>query len=78
MVGYVTAEVAAERWNVTVRQVQILCKCGRVDGAEQFGRAWAIPETAVKPTRTGKLKPGRRPKPKSDTFVKEGSNGNQD
>jgi hypothetical protein len=59
--GYVIAEVIAERWNVSLRQVQYLCKNGKVDGAEKFGKSWAVPETAVKPTRTGKLKPGRKP-----------------
>jgi len=60
--GYVKAEEMAKRWNVTVRQVQILCHDGKVEGAEQFGRAWAIPENAPKPTRTTELKPGRKPK----------------
>jgi hypothetical protein len=62
MNGYVTADVIAERWNVTARQVEILCKAGKIEGAEKFGGAWAIPENAAKPTRTGKLKPGRKPK----------------
>jgi hypothetical protein len=42
--------------------VEILCKAGKIKGAEKFGLAWAIPENAVKPTRAGKLKPGRKPK----------------
>ena len=62
MNGYVQAEEIAERWNVSIRQVQILCKAGKIDGAVKFGTTWAIPEDAAKPTRTGKLKPGRKPK----------------
>ncbi len=62
MIGYEKAEDLAERWNISVRQVQILCKAGKVEGAIKFGTTWAIPEGAVKPTRTGKLKPGRKPK----------------
>lgn len=62
MNGYVTAEVMAERWNVTIRQVQILCKNGKIEGASKFGSTWAIPENTQKPTRTGKFKPGRKPK----------------
>ena len=62
MNGYVQADVIARRWDVSKRQVQTLCKEGRIDGAVKFGNTWAIPENAVKPTRTGKLKPGRKPK----------------
>ena len=62
MRGFVTAEKTAEYWNVSVRQVQLLCKNGKIEGVSKFGGAWAIPEDAPKPTRTGKLKPGRKPK----------------
>ena len=62
MIGYVQADEIARLWNVSKRQVQTLCKEGRIDGAIKFGNTWAIPENAVKPTRTGKLKPGRKPK----------------
>ena len=62
MIGYVRAEELAERWNVSARQIQMLCKAGKIEGAIKFGTTWAIPEGAVKPTRTGKLKPGRKPK----------------
>ena len=62
MNGYVTVCDLAEKWGVTERQVQSLCKAGKIDGAIKFGPAWAIPEDAVKPTRTGDLKPGRKRK----------------
>ena len=60
MNGYAKAEIMAERWNVSVRQVQLLCQNGKIDGASKFGNAWAIPENTPKPTRTGKYKPGRK------------------
>ena len=62
MDGYVQAEEMAKHWNVSVRQVQYLCKTGKVNGVSKFGNAWVIPENTPKPTRTGKLKPGRKPK----------------
>ena len=62
MNGYVQAEVIAERWDVSARQVQLLCQNGMIEGASKFGNAWAIPEGTQKPTRTGKMKPGRKPK----------------
>ena len=61
MYGYVKAEEMANRWNVSTRQVQLLCQTGKIKGASKFGNAWAIPEHTPKPTRTGKLKPGRKP-----------------
>ena len=59
---YVTVNDMAKRWNVSVRQVQFLCQNGKIEGASRFGNAWAIPKDTPKPTRTGKLKPGRKPK----------------
>ena len=62
MNGYIKACDIAEKWGVTDRQVQILCKSGKIEGAIKFGTTWAIPEDTQKPTRTGKLKPGRKRK----------------
>jgi hypothetical protein len=85
MNGYIKAEVIAERWDISLRQVQILCKAGRIKGAEKFGTTWAIPADAAKPTRTGNLKPGRKPnttdlqtvagKDKNDSYIDSGSHG---
>ena len=61
MLGYVQADKIAKKWNVSIRQIQTLCKDGRVEGAVKFGTTWAIPKNATKPTRTGKAKPGRKP-----------------
>ena len=33
MTGYVTAEEMAERWNVSARQIQMLCQNGKIEGA---------------------------------------------
>jgi len=60
--GYVKASELAEKWGITNRQVQSMCKSGKIKGATKFGPTWAIPENAVKPTRTGNIKPGRKPK----------------
>ena len=50
MNGYMTAQEAADKWGITVRQVQILCKNNRIDGATMLSRIWIIPEDAEKPT----------------------------
>ncbi|MDR1532165.1 MAG: DNA-binding protein [Clostridiales bacterium] len=72
MMGYVKAEEMAERWNVSLRQVQLFCKNGKIHGAEKFGTTWAVPADAPKPTRTGKIKPGRKPKTQP-TFSESGA-----
>ena len=71
MTGYVKAEDMAVRWNVSVRQVQLMCQNGKIKDASKFGNVWAIPENTPKPTRTGKLKPGRKPKT-SKSFHEQG------
>ncbi len=48
----------AEKWNLTPRQVQSMCKAGKIIGAQKQGRDWIIPENATKPidkrTKNGK------------------------
>lgn len=44
-----TAKEAAQKWGVTPRRVQSLCNEGKIEGAQRFGRAWMIPDTAVFP-----------------------------
>ena len=71
MIGYIRAEEAAERWNVSLRHIQRLCIDGRIDGAVKFGNTWAIPENAE---RVEKQKPGRKPKSKITNNI-AGRNG---
>ncbi len=46
---YITISEAAEKWGISVRQVQNLCKSGGIDGVVRFGHAWMIPKNAPKP-----------------------------
>ena len=62
MNGYISVKEAAERWDVTERQVQRMCVADMIPGVVRFSNTWAIPEDAVKPTRTTQFKPGRKPK----------------
>lgn len=52
MNGYITVQEAAEKWGVTPRQVQILCKENRITGAMRMSRIWIIQDDAEKPTST--------------------------
>lgn len=61
MNGYTKATDLAKKWDVSERQIQSLCHRGKIEGAIKFGQSWAIPENTKKPTRTGLLKPGRKP-----------------
>jgi len=58
MNGYISVKEAAERWDVTERQVQRMCVADMIPGVIRFSNSWAIPEDAVKPTRTVPVKPG--------------------
>lgn len=48
--GYTTVKEIAEKWGLTSRTVQILCAEGKIKGVTKFGKAWAIPVNAEKPT----------------------------
>ena len=49
MDGYESIRETAERWGVSQRLVQKLCTEGRIQGAQKFSGAWAIPTDAAKP-----------------------------
>lgn len=48
-VKYISANEAAEKWGISVRSVQNLCKNGRIYGARRFGNSWSIPEDSARP-----------------------------
>ena len=49
MFEYMTAQEAAEKWNVSLRWVQRLCKGNRIEGVMNINRVWLIPKNAEKP-----------------------------
>lgn len=49
MFEYMTAQEAAERWSISVRRVQRLCKENRIEGVLNVNRVWLIPKNALKP-----------------------------
>ncbi|MDR0513773.1 MAG: DNA-binding protein [Coriobacteriaceae bacterium] len=70
---WITVKEAAENWGVTVRQVQLLCEKGQVEGAIKFGFVWAIPAMALKPMdgRTKAAKAAKAAKAtKTDTMMR--------
>ena len=55
---YLSAKQTAEKWGISPRRIQILCKEERVPGAFIVGNSWAIPETAEKP-RDARVRNGK-------------------
>ena len=61
---YLSIQEAAEKWHVSLRRIQQLCKSGEISGAIKQGRSWRIPAQAdisVKPRQI--RRPGRLPLP---------------
>lgn len=46
---YMSITQAAEKWGITSRRIQVLCKQGRIPGTIRIGYVWAIPDDASKP-----------------------------
>lgn len=47
---YLPIQEFTDRWNISKRRIQILCKEGRINGAKMIGNIWTIPENAMKPS----------------------------
>lgn len=55
---FMTIQVASEKWGISERRIQTLCTTGRLEGAQKFGRQWAIPADVEKPV-DARIKSGR-------------------
>ncbi len=64
----ITVKQAAEKWGVTPRRVQGLCKEGKIKGAIRWERTWMIPDHAVLPS-TNKGEEPHMPMPKKSPFL---------
>jgi len=58
--NWITPQEAAEKWGITERRVQALCKNGQVDGVIRVKGGWFIPKDAPKPI-DGRCRNGRKP-----------------
>lgn len=52
MENYMTVKETAAKWKITERQVQILCKTNRIQGAIQVSRIWFDPIECIKTNKT--------------------------
>ena len=55
---YMSISQAAEKWGISPRRIQVLCKQERIPGASRMGYVWAIPAHAEKP-KDARVKSGR-------------------
>ncbi len=46
---YMNIMEASEKWGLSARRIQDLCKLGAVDGVIRLGRSWLIPKDAARP-----------------------------
>lgn len=46
---YLPIQEFSDKWNISKRRIQILCKEGRIHGAEMIGNMWLIPSDADRP-----------------------------
>jgi len=56
--GYLSIKQTSEKWSLSVRWINDLCKEGRIPGAVKIGSYWAIPEDAEKP-KDARIRSGR-------------------
>ena len=67
--NYISVKDAAEKWGVTTRQVQNLCKREKIKGAYRFGKLWMIPSGAILPSSVKKGEEPHLPMPKRCPFL---------
>lgn len=67
---YMSITQAAEKWGITQRRIQVLCKEKRVPGAIRIGYVWAIPADAEKP-KDARVRSGKYVKIAPNTVSKE-------
>ena len=46
---YLSIKETSEKWGISMRRIQVLCKEKRIPGIIMIGRTWAIPDDAEKP-----------------------------
>lgn len=49
MEKFMTTREASEKWNITERRINVLCKEGRIPGAYKDNKRWLIPDETEKP-----------------------------
>ena len=56
--GYLSIKQISEKWDLSPRWINDLCKENRIPGAMKIGSYWAIPEDATRPA-DARIKSGK-------------------
>ena len=67
---YMSITQEAEKWGITPRRIQVLCKEERIPGAICIGYVWAIPADAEKP-KDARVRSGKYVKAAPNTASKK-------
>ncbi len=70
MLAYMTANEAAEKWNISHRRVLTLCKENRITDVAMLGNMWIIPINAQKPEDARSLRHNRSNEKNVKPFLK--------
>ena len=57
---WISPSQASKKWGITERQVQSLCKQGKIKNVVKLGRSWLIPKAAPKPIDGRRKKQNRK------------------
>lgn len=47
---YLSIQDISNKWNISKRRIQVLCREGRINGAKMIGNMWVVPKDAERPT----------------------------
>lgn len=67
---YLPIQEYTDKWNISKRRIQVLCREGRINGAKMIGNMWVIPENATRPSDARTKKPTVRKMDTKDTEVR--------
>lgn len=70
MLAYMTANEAAEKWNISHRRVLTLCKENRIANVAMLGNMWIIPIDATKPEDARTIRYNKTTDKTAKPFVK--------
>ena len=65
---YLSIKETSEKWGISMRRIQVLCKEKRIPGIIMIGRTWAIPDDAERPA-DARIRSGKYIKQKSTSEI---------
>lgn len=74
-IDYISIKQLSEKWEISTRRIQILCRDGRIPGAMRIASTWAVPADAQKPKdapEDARIKSGKYINPQETSEVRNG------